>query len=226
MRFVNNTFNMNTNIDKIDKYLTSEMSDNEMAIFESELSNDLKLKEDLEFVKSLKSELKDRNEKIRLIKGIKAKQKRNVSFAISTVSIAAAIVLGFIIVSPQLNTYSPQLDMGYYDSYRASGDITNIASLINNKEYKTAMQAIEQEEASIIQEIEVITQNSSENDSVRVKYELELAQKDQYEISWLKANALIGLKENQKAIEILNKLSQKSGAHKEDAITLLKRIKE
>lgn len=217
---------MNTNIDKIDKYLTSEMSDNEMAIFESELSNDLKLKEDLEFVKSLKSELKDRNEKIRLIKGIKAKQKRNVSFAISTVSIAAAIVLGFIIVSPQLNTYSPQLDMGYYDSYRASGDITNIASLINNKEYKTAMQAIEQEEASIIQEIEVITQNSSENDSVRVKYELELAQKDQYEISWLKANALIGLKENQKAIEILNKLSQKSGAHKEDAITLLKRIKE
>ena len=39
---------MNTNIDKIDKYLTSEMSDNEMAIFESELSNDLKLKEDLE----------------------------------------------------------------------------------------------------------------------------------------------------------------------------------
>lgn len=226
MRFVNNTFNMNTNIDKIDKYLTSEMSDNEMAIFESELSNDLKLKEDLEFVKSLKSELKDRNEKIRLIKGIKAKQKRNVSFAISTVSIAAAIVLGFIIVSPQLNTYSPQLDMGYYDSYRASGDITNIASLINNKEYKTAMQAIEQEEASIIQEIEVITQNSSENDSVRVKYELELAQKDQYEISWLKANALIGLKENQKAIEILNKLSQKSGAHKEDAITLLKKIKE
>lgn len=217
---------MNTNIDKIDKYLTSEMSDNEMAIFESELSNDLKLKEDLEFVKSLKSELKDRNEKIRLIKGIKAKQKRNVSFAISTVSIAAAIVLGFIIVSPQLNTYSPQLDMGYYDSYRASGDITNIASLINNKEYKTAMQAIEQEEASIIQEIEVITQNSSENDSVRVKYELELAQKDQYEISWLKANALIGLKENQKAIEILNKLSQKSGAHKEDAITLLKKIKE
>lgn len=217
---------MNTNIDKIDKYLTSEMSGNEMAIFESELSNDLKLKEDLEFVKSLKSELKDRNEKIRLIKGIKAKQKRNVSFAISTVSIAAAIVLGFIIVSPQLNTYSPQLDMGYYDSYRASGDITNIASLINNKEYKTAMQAIEQEEASIIQEIEVITQNSSENDSVRVKYELELAQKDQYEISWLKANALIGLKENQKAIEILNKLSQKSGAHKEDAITLLKKIKE
>lgn len=217
---------MNTNIDKIDKYLTSEMSDNEMAIFESELSNDLKLKEDFEFVKSLKSELKDRNEKIRLIKGIKAKQKRNVSFAISTVSIAAAIVLGFIIVSPQLNTYSPQLDMGYYDSYRASGDITNIASLINNKEYKTAMQAIEQEEASIIQEIEVITQNSSENDSVRVKYELELAQKDQYEISWLKANALIGLKENQKAIEILNKLSQKSGAHKEDAITLLKKIKE
>lgn len=217
---------MNTNIDKIDKYLTSEMSDNEMAIFESELSNDLKLKEDLEFVKSLKSELKDRNEKIRLIKGIKAKQKRNVSFAISTVSIAAAIVLGFIIVSPQLNTYSPQLDMGYYDSYRASGDITNIASLINNKEYKTAMQAIEQEEASIIQEIEVITQNSSENDSVRVKYELELAQKDQYEISWLKANALIGLKENQKAIEILNKLSQKSGAHKEDAITLFKKIKE
>lgn len=217
---------MNTNIDKIDKYLTSEMSDNEMAIFESELSNDLKLKEDLEFVKSLKSELKDRNEKIRLIKGIKAKQKRNVSFAISTVSIAAAIVLGFIIVSPQLNTYSPQLDMGYYDSYRASGDITNIASLINNKEYKTAMQAIEQEEASIIQEIEVITQISSENDSVRVKYELELAQKDQYEISWLKANALIGLKENQKAIEILNKLSQKSGAHKEDAITLLKKIKE
>ena len=137
MRFVNNTFNMNTNIDKIDKYLTSEMSDNEMAIFESELSNDLKLKEDLEFVKSLKSELKDRNEKIRLIKGIKAKQKRNVSFAISTVSIAAAIVLGLIIVFPQLNTYSPQLDMGYYDSYRASGDITNIASLINNKEYKT-----------------------------------------------------------------------------------------
>lgn len=217
---------MNTNIDKIDKYLTNEMSDNEMAIFESELSNDLKLNEDLEFVKSLKSELKDRNEKIRLIKGIKAKQKRNVSFAISTVSIAAAIVLGFIIVSPQLNTYSPQLDMGYYDSYRASGDITNIASLINNKEYKTAMQAIEQEEASIIQEIEVITQNSSENDSVRVKYELELAQKDQYEISWLKANALIGLKENQKAIEILNKLSQKSGAHKEDAVTLLKKIKE
>lgn len=217
---------MNTNIDKIDKYLTNEMSDNEMAIFESELSNDLKLNEDLEFVKSLKSELKDRNEKIRLIKGIKAKQKRNVSFAISTVSIAAAIVLGFIIVSPQLNTYSPQLDMGYYDSYRASGDITNIAGLINNKEYKTAMQAIEQEEASIIQEIEVITQNSSENDSVRVKYELELAQKDQYEISWLKANALIGLKENQKAIEILNKLSQKSGAHKEDAVTLLKKIKE
>ena len=137
------------------------------------------------------------------------------------------VLIAFSIGSgPQLNTYSPQLDMGYYDSYRASGDITNIASLINNKEYKTAMQAIEQEEASIIQEIEVITQNSSENDSVRVKYELELAQKDQYEISWLKANALIGLKENQKAIEILNKLSQKSGAHKEDAITLLKKIKE
>lgn len=217
---------MNTNIDKIDKYLINEMCDKEKANFEKELSNDFQLKEDYDFVKSLQDELKDRNEKLRLIKDMKAKQKKKVSFAISTISVAAAIVFGFFIVSPQFNTYSPQLDMGYYESYRASGDITNIASLINDKEYQTAMQAIEQEEASIIQEIEIITQNSSEIDSIRVKYELELAQKDMYEISWLKANALIGLKEKQKAIVILNEISQKAGSHKEDAITLLKKIKE
>lgn len=224
MKLEKNIFNMNTNSDKIDSYLLNKMSDEDKAIFEKELSSNADLREDLEFTSLVRDEIKDRNEKIRFIKSVKAKRSRTIKLAFSITSIAAAIVLGLFIITP--DSVSPEIDMDYYTSYRATGDIAKIAELINEEKFKEALASIELEQSQINDEFKIIMESSSESvNSERIEYETQLVENDLYELSWLRANALIGLKEYHKATEVLEQLLTKNGSHQKEAEELLKKLK-
>lgn len=224
MKLEKNIFNMNTNSDKIDSYLLNKMSKEDTVTFEKELLSDNRLKEDLEFTSLVRDEIKDRNEKLRFIKSVKAKKNRSIKLAYSMTGIAAAIVLGLFMLTP--DSVSPTLDMNYYSSYRATGDIIKIAELINEEKYQEALVSIEQEQSQINNEFSIIKESFSESDnSERTEYETQLVENDQYELSWLKANALIGIKEYEKAACVLEQMLKGNGSHQKEAEELLKKIK-
>lgn len=215
---------MNTNSDKIDSYLLNKMSDEDKAIFENELSSNDKLKEDLEFTSLVRDEIKDRNEKLRLIKSIKTKKNKSFKLFFSITGIAAAIIFGLFVFTPE--SVSPVIDMNYYNSYRANGDIAKIAELINEQKYQEALYSIEQEMLQINDELNIIRESSSDSAaSERIEYETKLVANDLYELSWLKANALVGLKNTQEATKVLELLLKENGNHQKDADNLLKKIK-
>ena len=225
MKLEKNIFNMNTYSDKIDSYLLDNMSEDDKTKFENELSSNDKLKEDLEFTTLVRDEIKDRNEKLRFIQSVKAKKSRSIKLVYSITGIAAAIIMGLFIITPN-NSVLPVVDVNYYSSYRAAGDILKIADLINEGKYKEALTAIEQEQNQVSDELNIIMESTSDGDnSERIEYESQLAKSDLYELAWLKANALIGTKDYKQASEILEQLQKEDGPHKKEASELLKKIK-
>lgn len=225
MKLEKNIFNMNTYSDKIDSYLLDNMSEDDKTKFENELSSNDKLKEDLEFTTLVRDEIKDRNEKLRFIQSVKAKKSRSIKLVYSITGIAAAIIMGLFIITPN-NSVSPVVDVNYYSSYRAAGDILKIADLINEGKYKEALTAIEQEQNQVSDELNIIMESTSDGDnSERIEYESQLAKSDLYELAWLKANALIGTKDYKQASEILEQLQKEDGPHKKEVSELLKKIK-
>lgn len=217
---------MNTNNDLIDAYLLGRMSNEEKKSFESKLSEDNLLKEEFDFTSNLREELKDRNDKLRLIKKIKNDQKRHLRSIISVTSIAAAIILGVFILAPEFNSFSPNIDMRYYESYRSVGDITAIAKLVNEKLYHEALSAIELEQKELDEELKIIhEQNSSSDETERIEYETKLVNRDNYELTWLKINAILGLGKKKEAIEILEHYVVIDGSHQEEANKIYRKIK-
>ena len=224
MKLEKNIFNMNTYSDKIDSYLLDKMSEEDKTKFENELSFNDNLKEDLEFTTLVRDEIKDRNEKLRFIRSVKARKSRSIKLVYSITGIAAAIILGLFIITP--DSVSPAVDINYYSSYRATGDIIKIADLINEGKYQEALIAIEQEKNQISDELNIIMDSTSDGDnSERIEYESQLVKCDLYELAWLKANALLGTKDYKQAAEILEQLQMEDGAHQKEASVLLKKIK-
>lgn len=224
MKLGKNIINMNKNNDKIDSYLLNKMSEEDKVLFEKELLSNDRLKEDLEFTSLVRDEIKDRNEKLRFIKSIKANKNRSIRLSYSIVGIAAAIVFGLFILTP--DSVSPKIDMNYYNSYRATGDIAKIAELINAEKYQEALNSIEQEQHQIKDELNIVIESSSDSDSnERIEYETKLIANDLYELRWLRANALVGLKKIQEATEVLEQLLKENGPHQKETRDLLKKLK-
>lgn len=223
--------------DKIDAYLLNRMTESEKIEFEELLNNNQELKDQYLFTKTVRSELKDRTEKIKLLQTIKEKGKairlRKIALTSSAITgIAAVFILIFFINYPSGSFQSmPVLDMEYYDEYRANSDIKSIAILINEKKYKEALAKIHEEEQELSEMSEISMSDSiqfnslTQDEKARVEYETKVYSKDRMELEWLKLHAYIGLNNREEYNRIIKKIISEDGVHQTDAKKLYESLK-
>ncbi len=223
--------------DKIDAYLLNRMNESEKIEFEELLNENQELKDQYQFTKTVRSELKDRTEKIRLLQTIKEKGKstklRKIAFTSTVITgIAAVFILVFFINYPSGSFKSmPLLDMEYYDEYRANSDIKSIAILINDKKYIEALAKIQEEEQNLSEMSEMSMSDSIQFDSLtqeekeRVEYETKVVRRDRMELEWLKLHAYIGLNNKDEYNRIIKKIISEDGVHQVDAKKLYESLK-
>ncbi len=213
------------------------MNESEKIEFEELLNKKQELKDQYQFTKTVRSELKDRTEKIRLLQTIKEKGKstklRKIAFTSTVITgIAAVFILVFFINYPSGSFKSmPLLDMEYYDEYRANSDIKSIAILINDKKYKEALVKIQEEEQNLSEMSEMSMSDSIQFDSLtqeekeRVEYETKVFRRDRMELEWLKLHAFIGLNNKEEYNRIIKKIISEDGVHQVDAKKLYESLK-
>ena len=220
--------------DKIDAYLLNRMNESEKIEFEELLNKNQELKEHYQFTKTVRSELKDRTEKTRLLQTINEKGKTNrfrkIALTSSAITgIAAVFILVFFIKYPSGSFHSmPVLDMEYYDEYRANGDIQSIAIFINEKKYKEALVKIQEEEQEIaeLSMSDTIQYNSlTPEEKERVEYETKVYKRDRMELEWLKLHVYIGLNNKEEFNRIIKKIISEDGVHQADAKKLYESLK-
>lgn len=223
--------------DKIDAYLLNRMNESEKIEFEELLNKNQELKEQYQFTKTVRSELKDRTEKLRLLQTIKEKGKtiklRKIALTSSAITgIAALFILVFFIKFPSGSFHSmPLLDIEYYDEYRANADIKSIAILINERKYKEALEKIQEEEQEISEMLEMSMSDSipfnslTQEEKERVEYENKVFNRDRMELEWLKLHAYIGLNNKEEYNRIIKKIISEDGVHKTDAKKLYESLK-
>ena len=91
--------------DKIDRYVTDKMTPNERESFVKEMENDPSLRAQLHLVEDIKDGLVRRQEKVEQIQkwqqdSMKEKVKRSNVIRLSTISVAAAVMIGAFISYP------------------------------------------------------------------------------------------------------------------------------
>lgn len=223
--------------EKIDAYLLNRMNESEKIEFEELLNKNQELKDQYQFTKTVRNELKDRTEKIKLLQTIKEKGKsiklRKIALTSSAITgIAAVFILVFFIKYPSGSFQSmPLLDMEYYDEYRANGDVKSIAILINEKKYEEALVKIQEEEQDLSEMSEMLMSDSiqynslTQEEKARVEYEIKVYRRDRMELEWLKLHAYIGLNNKEEYNKIIKKIISEDGVHQVDAKKLYESIK-
>ena len=206
--------------DRIDNYLLGRMSEAERVSFERDLNLDDKLKEQYEFTKAVKNALM--MEKIEedisrwdqeyvKEKSKKPKSQRRVFYWIS--GIAAVFVVGFFL----FNKYSgaedafsvPNVHRSFpssSESYRGSMEI--IEQMLQNKDFNSALNAIDEHEHIINNEKMKNDEEKSFGKISQDEYEQirEILQLEMNKLMWFRAQALIGINRMSEAIRLLDEI--------------------
>lgn len=147
--------------------------------------------------------------------------------------IAAIFVFGYFLFAPTGTPsgggyIAPQM---FVDNYRGSGSLQQIAEFINQRDYEKALAAIEMEEKTLrIQESELADSISSatmnEERSEALGYERILLTSMEYDLKWLKINALLGVGHKDEAIALLKEFKAEKGEHRIQADSLYNALKK
>lgn len=197
--------------DRIDAYIRGEMSAIERTHFTKELSNDIELRKDYEFTKTVANFITDRERKKQQIKEWNRKKHKK-SFMYTTItSIAAMFIVGFFLFhnypvnNQELTTEEhPILTSKMYN------DFTKISQLITDQNYAVALQYIEKAERNSLTIVNDSTLHSGSKNVLENRYELKQ----------FKVRALLGLKRTEDACVILKELSNSNSQYKEWADSL------
>lgn len=155
------------------------------------------------------------------------KRRRPAYWLTGALSAAAVVAVCFLVFRPS-TVEMPALDMATYQSYRTGGAVSEIAALIEQKDYATALRRIETEEKALATNDADFLKNSdnlSEEERERLDYERQAANLDRDELKWLKVYALIGLERKQEAVTLLHEISHEDGPHREEAEKLYEKLK-
>lgn len=99
--------------------------------------------------------------------------------------------------------------------------MSEIDELIVNKDYAQALTLIERAERELDEEEKVATElNSSAEEQEPAEYERQEIEQRRDDLTWMKANALIGLNRKDEALKMLDNLRKGSGEYKEKAEAL------
>lgn len=217
-------------LQRIDKYLRKEMSSTEKIYFEQEMLNNEELRKEVEVTFLLKKSLDDRQRKLLQVKRWTNK-RRNLSLKIlSVISVAAILVLAFIINIPENQQYAANDVVAKNEKVvrtqqKAQKVIQSMRHSMEKGNDSEAMQALDDWETSP----EKITMNQLTCDSQAVvlsQSEKETLKKDIYELQWLKICLLVKQGEKNEALSLLKSFVSMEGRYKENADSLLKSLEQ
>lgn len=235
--------------DRIDDYVLGRMSDEDRLQFEKEVSLDHEKEEQLQLTLNIKKALKSRQEKLAMIQDFeKDNQQLQQVYAVAheanyrrvmpdqvassgkrqhrklwisgIIGIAAILIVGFFItytLTPSVENEITPVNMNV-ENMRGDNSFAQIAGMINNRQYEEALRLIHQSELDNKQERDSITSNTSQSEEL--EYMLSTLNQRKYDLIWMKANALIGLKRMDEATKILQKLIRQDNPHKAQADSL------
>ena len=142
-------------------------------------------------------------------------------------SIAAVVVAGFFLIqnlyitkNSDNYTVSPSMN---HASFRAGADNSDIEVLLSQQNYNEAFELINEKSLALNKDSLAIVHDTIIKE-VQKEYDLLIIQEKQYELKWLKVNALIGLHRQSDAILLLNELRSTENAYQMAADSLYKEI--
>ena len=192
--------------------------------------NNEELRKEVEVTFLLKKSLDDRQRKLLQVKRWTNK-KRSLSLKIlSVVSVAAILVLAFIINIPENQQYAANDVVAKNEKVvrtqqKAQKVIQSMRHSMEKGNDSEAMQALDDWETSP----EKITMNQLTCDSQAVvlsQSEKETLKKDIYELQWLKICLLVKQGEKNEALSLLKSFVSMDGRYKENADSLLKSLEQ
>ena len=220
---------------RIDQYLLGKMTDEARLAFEQEIEIDTELREQFEFTKDVKQVITDRNRRLAQIreweqdyKNKKESRSTQRKFLYWISGIAAIFIVGFFLFSPVYFDKNDEMSNPIpmtQGSFRGGEDNSSIEKALENGNFDAALAQIEERERGL--EVEKAeTEKEKPNMDIEEYTYLQEVYKIQYDgLQLLKAYALIGLKRNNEAINILDELRQKDSPFKLQADSLYNQYK-
>jgi len=136
--------------------------------------------------------------------------------------IAAIFIAGFFLANNLfvMESGNPARPLPYeYGNMRGGTDFTDIEELLEIKDFGTAMTQIEKQEQELADEMDVLKQDSVQ-DNERKEYERLLIESKMDDLNWLKVQSLLGLGQKDKAIELLNTIRKSNSEYSLQADSL------
>ena len=106
-----------------------------------------------------------------------------------------------------------------YGNMRGGTGFTSIEELLESHDFASALTQIEKQEQELADEMAVLEQDSTQ-DNERKEYELQLIESKKDDLNWLKVLSLLGLGQNDKAIELLNTIRKSNSGYSVKADSL------
>lgn len=215
--------------DDIDRYVTGRMTSDEREAFIHEVEQDPTLKASLHLVEDICDGLERRQEKI---DKIKAWQEDNNQKSISrtnvikwsTVSIAAAVVMGVFISYP--TSYSGLQDRGFEKEVsivlRSTGDF-NLVTFWEAEEYEGCLIAIKEEIDSYQRAIDSLDPENIPDEEYQDKMQSYNTSID--DLQWANIQTLLKMRRYDAALSEVESYISSDGFRKEKARKLYKRLK-
>jgi len=214
--------------DDIDRYVTDQMTPDERESFLKDVESDAALRAHLHLVEDVKGGLERRYEKLSKVqKWQETRQdeirKRRKIIRLSTVSVAAAIVLGVFISYP--TSYVGLQDRGFQKEMksmlRSSGDFSPIPYW-EEKDYDACLIAIRKEIESYKDAMADLDPELLPEDEYKGKMELYVIQIDN--LMWANIQTLLKMRRYVDALLEVERYALSEGSRSEEAFKLHKRL--
>lgn len=221
--------------DRIDRYLRNEMSPNECLYFEQEALNNDELRKELGLSLLVRKSLASRQQKLDAINRWKHHGKARLTSIVSITSIAALLVIGFVVLKP---TNSSSLNKEILAQNKTSETLSAIEkqekvvetmkSVRNKTDDREIVETIEklekQNEIPTISEVSDAQYMSSKQQKENI--EEKNLKVEAYELHWMKIRSLLRIGKKEEALALLKQFVTLEGCHKAQADSLLKEFEK
>lgn len=211
-----------TNDDKIDLYLTGQLSAPEKDLFELEMAKNPELAQEVAFQRELIQAIQAKGAKEYLQKveqNIQLRQKRTHLFKIyiPTIAVAACLLIG-VFFQFNLNQTSRALGYGIkfdMETSRGNDGLENVTALIESKDFETALTFIRQER----QTTPDFDLNTEEGQYLHHQHNIYIA-----DLNWYEAIAYLRAGKYWKAKKCLKQIVSENGYYSAQAQEILNQM--